>query len=150
VNNRLTAGVAQDGVDSSALCGVEFFLPAGLLGFPACRRYKLERFNPGEGTESPFFLFTSLEQDLSFPLVHPATIALDYCFPVNPDVLRLLRATSEESLVPFLIVTVRERLEQTTLNLQGPVIVNPLTSLGVQLVLEDYPVRHPLFTSVGS
>lgn len=149
MNSRPSAGVAHDAVNSTTLGDVELFFPAGLLGFATCRRYKLERFNAGEGSESPFLLLTAVDQDLSFPLVHPETIALDYRFPVNPDLLRLLRATSEEQLVPFLIMTIRERLEQTTLNLQGPVIVNPLTCLGVQLVLEHYPVRHLMFTSVS-
>jgi len=146
VNSRSSAGVAQDSINSSSFGDLEFVFPAGLLGFPACHHYKLERFNPGEGSESPFFLLSAMDRDLSFPLVRPDTIALDYNFPVNADLLRVLGATSEEQLVPLLIMTVRERLEQTTLNLQGPLIVNPSAGLGVQLVLEHYPLRHPLFT----
>lgn len=149
MNSRSSAKLAQDAVNSPNLGQLEFFFPAGLLGFPACRRYKLERFKPGEGIESPFFLLSAVGQDLSFPLVQPDTIALDYQFPVNADLLRLLRATSGEQLVPLLIMTIREQLEQTTLNLQGPVIVNPVACLGVQLVLEQYPLRHLLFTSVS-
>lgn len=149
MNSRSSAVMAQDAVDSSNLGELELFFPAGLLGFPASRRYKLERFKPGEGTESPFFLLSALDEELSFPLVHPDTIALEYPFAANSELLRLLRATSGEQLVPLLIMTVRERLDQTTLNLQGPVIVNPVACLGVQLVLEQYPLRHPLFSSVS-
>jgi len=43
-----------------------------------------------------------------------------------------------------LIVTLRETLEEITVNLQGPLIVNPIAALGAQLVLEDQPLRHPL------
>ena len=149
MNSRSSAVMAQDAVDSSNLGELELFFPAGLLGFPVSRRYKLERFKPGEGTESPFFLLSALDEELSFPLVHPDTIALEYPFAANSELLRLLRATSGEQLVPLLIMTVRERLDQTTLNLQGPVIVNPVACLGVQLVLEHYPLRHPLFSSVS-
>jgi flagellar assembly factor FliW len=39
---------------------------------------------------------------------------------------------------------VRERLEEITVNLQGPLLVNPVSLLGRQLVLEEYPVRYPL------
>jgi flagellar assembly factor FliW len=150
VNSRTGAGAAQDQlVSPSNLAEREFFFPAGLLGFPACRRYQLGRFKPGGDADSPFFLLSAVDQDLSFPLVQPGTLALDYRFPAGSDLLRLVGAKSPEELVPLLIVTVRERLEQTTLNLQGPVIVNPVSCLGVQLVLENYPLRHPLFTSVG-
>ena len=148
MTSRSSADVAQDdSVNPSGLANLEFLFPAGLLGFPACRRYKLERLQPGEGAESPFFVLTAVGQDLSFPLIQPATIGLDYRFPTPSELLRLLEARTPEELVPLLIVTVRDRVENTTLNLQGPLIVNPRTGLGVQLVVENYPLRHPLFTS---
>src|SRR5690606_18194448 len=100
-------------------------------------------FNRGGG-ESPFWILSSLDRDLSFPLIHPASVSLEYRFPVSRDLLALLCAQSVEPLVPLLIVTVRDRLEQTTLNLQGPLIVNPSSSLGVQLVIEEYPLRFHL------
>ena len=122
----------------------ELFFPAGLLGFGSCHQYKLERFKPDDGSESPFFMLCALDQDLSFPLIHPESIALDYRIPVTAELLTALEAKSPDELVPLLIVTVRERLEEITVNLQGPVIVNPASSLGLQLVIEQYPVRRPL------
>ena len=125
----------------------EFFFPAGLLGFGFCRRYKLERFKPHDGNESPFLMLCAVDQDLSFPLIHPASIALEYQFPVTPELLAALDAKSLDELVPLLIVTVRDRLEEITVNLQGPVIVNPSSSLGLQMVIEKYPLRHPLLNT---
>lgn len=123
----------------------EFFFPSGLLGFPTCQRFKLERFNPDAGDESPFLTLNSLDENLSFPLIHPDAIALHYRFPVDVELLSALAARSQEDLVPLLIVTVRERLEDITLNLQGPLIVNPTSSLGLQLIVEEYPLRYRLF-----
>jgi flagellar assembly factor FliW len=123
----------------------EVNFPAGLLGFPMCRRYRLEPFNLGNGDPSPFLILNCLDQELSFPLIHPSSIALDYRFPVNGGLLTALGAESEEQLITLLIVTVRDRLEDITLNLQGPLVVNRTSSLGLQLVLEEYPVRYPLF-----
>jgi flagellar assembly factor FliW len=121
----------------------ELFFPAGLLGF-ACHEYKLERFKPDDASDSPFFMLRALDQDLSFPLIHPSFIALDYRFPVSPELLIALTANSADELVPLLIVTVRDRIEEITVNLQGPVIINPASSLGLQLVIEQYEVRYPL------
>jgi len=122
----------------------ELFFPAGLLGFGSCHQYKLEHFKPDDGSESPFFMLCALDQDLSFPLIHPESVSLDYRFPVTPELLMALEAKAPDELVPLLIVTVRDRLEEITVNLQGPVIVNPNSSLGLQLVIEQYPLRHPL------
>ena len=149
-SNSSIAEGASTTVRDGKLPEQEIYFPAGILGFPACHRYKLARFNAGTGDESPFLLLNSLDQDLSFPLIHPDSIALQYRFPVDGALLSALAARESSELVPLLIVTVRERLEEITLNLQGPLIVNPISSLGLQLVIEDYPLRHPLFKATSS
>jgi flagellar assembly factor FliW len=137
-------GTTLDRLAALGLLHKEIFFPAGLLGFPAYQRYKLEPFEPGDGSDSPFLLLGAGGNEVTFPVIHPASMGLDCHFPVNADLLSGLDAHGPEDLVPLLIVTLRERLEEITVNLQGPLIVNPVSSLGVQLVLEDRPLRHPL------
>ncbi len=149
-SNSSVAEGTSNAIRHDELAGRELYFPAGLLGFPACFRYKLERFNSGADGGSPFFMLNSLEQDLSFPLIHPDSIALPYRFPVDSELLNALGARAPEELVPLLIVTVRDRLEDITLNLQGPLIINPTASLGLQLVIEQYPLRHPLWDTASS
>jgi flagellar assembly factor FliW len=133
-----------------ARCAQQVFFPAGILGFSSCHHYKLDRFLPDDGSESPFYMLNALDQDLAFPLIHPASISLDYIFPASPELLTTLGAVSSDELVPLLIVTVRDRIEEITVNLQGPVIVNPTSCLGMQLVIEQYPLRHPLLAPVDT
>ena len=128
----------------------EFFFPAGLLGFAACRRYQLERFQPGDGSESPFFMLRSLDQDVSFPLIHHSFLPVDYRLSLAPEVLADLNKDCADGLIVMFIVTVRDRVEETTVNLQGPLVLNPAASLGLQLIVEDYPVRHFLLTATTS
>lgn len=136
--------VASHGLDANSLVGKEIDFPTGLLGFPAHRRFRLERFKPSDGGPSPFFILCSLDQQLSFPLIHPNSLALDYRPQVTPEVLVALRGHSTDESMFLLIVTVRDRLEEITVNLQGPLVINPGTALGVQVVLEEYPIRYPL------
>ncbi|HEY2919238.1 MAG TPA: flagellar assembly protein FliW [Candidatus Binatia bacterium] len=131
------------------LLGKELYFPEGLLGFPNCQRYKIARFDPGDGSESPFFILESTEHNLSFTLIHPDFVAPDYELPVSPELLISLLAHSEKDLVPMLIVTVRDRVEDITVNLQGPLIINSVSSMAMQLVIEDYPVRHPLLQTTA-
>ena len=131
-------------VSLASVIDQKVIFPAGILGFPESRRYQLKRFDSGDGNESPFLLLSSLDQDLSFPLIHPDCITKDYCVAVWPELLRSLQADSEQDLIPLLIVTLRGRVEQITANLQGPLLINVASRLAVQLVLEEYPVRHPL------
>ncbi len=51
--------------------------------------------------------------------------------------------------MPLLIVTVRERAEETIVNLQGPLIINRVSLIGMQLVVEKYPSRHPLLRTTA-
>lgn len=149
-SNSSAAEGTSNAIRDDKLAGQELFFPAGLLGFPAGLRYRLERFNYGADAESPFFMLHSLDQNLSFPVIHPDSIRLRYQFPVDGELLNALGARAPDELVPLLIVTVRERLEDITLNLQGPLIVNPTSSLGLQLVVEEYPLRYPLLNTASS
>lgn len=126
----------------------EFNFAEGLLGFPQCNRYKLERFRPADGTETPFFLLRCLDEDLSFPVIHPASLGIDYRLPANRDLLNALNAATGEQLMVLLIVTVRDRVEDTTVNLQGPLVLNSTSGLGLQLVVEQYPLRHPMLVQI--
>ncbi|MGZ8466448.1 MAG: flagellar assembly protein FliW, partial [Candidatus Binatia bacterium] len=69
---------------------------------------------------------------------------LDYCLPLSAELLGGLGVRSEQQVLPLLIVTVRERIEDITVNLQGPLAIGIDSSLGVQLVVEEYPLRFPL------
>lgn len=122
----------------------EINFPLGLLGFSACRRFTLKRFEPGDGNESPFLILESLDEALSFPVIHPNFVSRDYSVPLFPELLDSLGAKSESELLPLLIVTVRDRVENSTVNLQGPLLIGVVSRIGMQLVVEEFPLRHPL------
>ncbi len=126
------------------LVGGEIFFPNGLLGFPNCRRFKLSYFEPGDDHDSPFLVLHSLDQELSFLVIHPDFIAPDYSVPVYPELRQALGAKSDGELLALLVVTVREQVEDITVNLQGPLLLSTLSRIGMQLVLEEFPLRHPL------
>ena len=124
---------------------VEVTFPDGLLGFPNCHRFVLSSYEPEDGGHSPFLTFHCQDEDLSFPLLDPRLLVTDYQFPLAPDVLTYLKARTAEELSILAIVTVRDRVEDTTMNLRGPLIINFHARCGLQLVLEHFPLRHPLF-----
>jgi len=127
----------------------QLFFPVGILGFPASRHYRLERYRPEDGSESPFLTLKCLDQDLSFALIHPRPLGLDYRVSINDEMLDALSAASAEQVSALLIVTLRDRIEDITVNLQGPLVINPTSSIGLQLVIEHYPVRYPLIHSAA-
>lgn len=142
----MTAALAEPSVggDSlTALLGRELTFPAGLLGFPDCQRFSLERFDAGADDPSPFLLLNCRDRELSFVTI-PAELALrDYSLPVSADLMERL-ASAGGQILALLIVTPRAPVEEITVNLQGPLAIGADSAIGEQLVLEGYPLRHPL------
>ena len=124
---------------------VEMVFPDGLLGLPACRRFRLTKYQPEDGSASPFLLLQCQDENMSLPILDPRWLAPEYHFSIAPDVLTYLKAHTVEELSTLAIVTVRNRMEDMTINLQGPLVVNLTSQLGLQMVVEQFPVRHPLF-----
>src|SRR5689334_10143346 len=122
----------------------EFFFPEGVLGFPAPRYFALTPYVPPDGSPSPFFLLQAREDDLCFPLISPALVTAGYDVSVPSDLLAKLGAARPDEVAIFAIVTLRDRVEEITVNLQGPLVMNPRSRLGFQIVAEQYPLRQPL------
>jgi flagellar assembly factor FliW len=121
-----------------------FFFPEGLLGFSQVRRFTLSRYQPGDGSESPFFVLQAVDGDLSFPLVSPRLLVPDYQPAPSTETLVRLATDTMDDVVTLAIVTLRPRLQEITANLQGPLLLNPIARLGLQIIAERYAVRHPL------
>lgn len=129
----------------------EFFFPEGLLGLPAYRHFLLRRYQPEDGSSSPFFLLNAKgqEEELSLPCIEPFLCVPVYQLAPPVEVLATLQARSLADVAVLVIVTLRDRMEEITANLQGPLLLNPKAGLGLQLVVECFPVRHPLLAQGG-
>lgn len=129
----------------------EFFFPNGLLGLSTYQHFLLRRYQPEDGSSSPFFLLNAKgqEEELSLPCIEPFLCVPVYQLAPPVEVLATLQARSLADVAVLVIVTLRDRMEEITANLQGPLLLNPKTGLGLQLVVECFPVRHPLLTQGG-
>lgn len=143
----MTPAVAEPSAAAELVSGLldrEVTFPAGLLGFPDCQRFTLSQFDAGADQPSPFYVLSSRDRELSFLVIHPDLVTQDYCLPVPAELLDRLGIASERQLLPLLMVTVRQRIEEISVNLQGPLAIGIDSAIGVQLVVEEYPLRYPL------
>ena len=124
----------------------EVMFPDGLLGLPNCQHFVLAPYKPADGSVSPFFLLRCQDDSsVSLPVLDPRLLLTDYLLPLAADVLAYLDANTDEELSILTIVTLRDQLADITMNLQGPLVINLSSRLGLQLVVEQFPVRYPLF-----
>ena len=117
--------------------------PDGPLGFPDCTRFTII----DEEQSRPFRMLQSLENPyLAFVIVDPLLVRSSYHFNVTRDDLKFVKADKTEGLQVYVIVTVAPKVEDITINLQGPLVINPETKLGHQYVLVNagYTTREKL------
>jgi flagellar assembly factor FliW len=115
-------------------------------GFPERRRFALVRLDAAGELCS----MTSLDDPaLRFLVVPPARFFPDYAPEVADDVLADLEVQSAEDVLLLVVLNAGTSLASTTANLAAPVLVNPATRRGGQIVLDEpgLPVAAPLIDS---
>jgi flagellar assembly factor FliW len=117
--------------------------PAGMLGFPECRRFALLR----GGRDGLFWLQSMEYPALVFLLVDPFAIEEHYSFDVQPSQIVDLGAGESSDIGLLAVVTLpADRGELPTVNLQGPLVINFKTRHAKQVVSggDEHAVRKPL------
>ena len=127
--------------EASGLSEIRFAAP--LLGLEHLSRFSLVEIDP----ESPLLALQSLEDDaVRLLVVDPAEVAAGYA-PAFDAVARAAvgLAPGEEGAL-LVVVSAGASLEDSTVNLLAPVLVNPETGVAAQVVLtgSTYPLRQPL------
>lgn len=129
----------ESGADS-----VEITFPAGLPGFPHATRFRLV---PWHRSDDPFLTMVCCDDpEVSFVVAPPWAVYPDYQFDLDPVTTRRLSLRQPSDALVLCVVTLRERREDATLNLLGPIVVNRLTHEACQVVLltAGYDLHAPL------
>jgi flagellar assembly factor FliW len=112
-----------------------------ILGFE-----HLERFCLVDMPElRPLLWMQSVEDpSVAFLIGNPLLFQADYTIKVNPQEIAELKVNRVESVETYVIVTIPEDPRATSVNMQGPILINTDTNLAKQLVLVNspYQVRH--------
>lgn len=116
--------------------------PDGLIGFDRCRRFFVVRHEEG----SAFRWLQSVEEPgLAFPVAEPDAIRPDYAPTVSDADARALGLTPDTPALLLTILTVPgDDPHAMTANLLGPLVINPLTRQGRQVIVQDpeFTTRH--------
>lgn len=122
-------------------------IPEGLLGF---RSYTQFLHLPDPVVSGLTWLQSATAPDLAFGLVAPPLAVGDYRVELRPGDRAALELADERSAMIYVVLN-RGGAGGLTVNLQGPLVFNPVRRLGRQLVLTSsrYPVRYPLETAAS-
>jgi flagellar assembly factor FliW len=123
---------------------VEIRFAAGLPGFPHVHLFHLKPWGP---PGSPYLLLRAVDDpDVGFVVVPPWVFYPEYEFDLDDASADRLGLAIADDAIVLAVVTLRDRPEEATLNLLGPIVVNRHTHDAAQIVLPttSYSVRAPL------
>ena len=122
--------------------------PSGLFGFESLKDYVLL-----DAEQQPFYWLQSLDEEkTAFILIDPFLFRPDYEMDIDNDELRPIGISDPEKAVIFTIVTVPIDNSPMTANLQGPLVINRDSRLGVQAVLTDsrWKTKHDILAELAA
>lgn len=125
-----------------------FEFTEGILGFDYVRKFAIFDSNDDK---SPFKWMQAVDEpELAFVVISPVEVFGEYELKVAEQDLENIGAGKPDELVVLAIVTIPEDPQNMTVNLQGPVIINPATGKGRQVIsLSDrYGVRHRVMDEI--
>jgi len=119
-----------------------------ILGFGELNEYKLESID-----DTLFMYLRSLEKpEISFITTSPFDWYKDYSLKLDEHLKDKLKIEKPEDALVLSIVTIRETINSSTINLAAPLIININQRIGLQHVLQDtkYTANSLLITNPRS
>jgi len=119
--------------------------PHGLPGFPDTRRFLLLE---GSTPNDLFYWLQCIDDgDLAFTLIDLYQVKPDYNPLVGPEEICELGDLSNKPLEIYNIAVIPEEIKQMRVNLKAPIVINPATMMGKQVIVsnEEYNIRHFIF-----
>lgn len=98
---------------------------------------------------SVFQILQSLQtEDLAFVITSPYAITTDYNFDLDEATVHALDIQNENEVAVFAIVSLKDTLAQSTVNLKAPIVLNITNRKAKQVILDstDYDIRHQIST----
>ena len=118
----------------------------GIIGFPDLKQFTLI-FDSERREKSGIMWLQSMDDgDVSIPVMAPSDLIADYNPTVNYELLEFLGELTPDNTYVLVTVTVPQKIEDISVNLKAPIIINMSTNKGCQIIVEDdYAVRHKIY-----
>lgn len=121
----------------------------GIIGFPDMKKFTLIFDNEKEDAASISWLQSMDKPDIAFPVTDPLYVCEEYNPTVEDELLKPLGEIREDNLFILVTVTVPKNIEDLSVNLKAPIIINTETRKASQLIVEDdLPVRYGIYKKI--
>jgi flagellar assembly factor FliW len=85
---------------------------------------------------------------LAFIVTNPYTITTNYSFDLEEATVHSLQIKEENDIAVFAIVSLKDSIAESTINLKAPIVLNTNNNKAKQVILnnDDYSIRHLIST----
>ncbi len=124
----------------------------GMIGFPELTHFALIFDEEKKDKSFKIMWLQSMDDgNIAFPVIDPIHFIEDYKPSVNEEIIAPLGEISEENTYLLVTVTVPKRVEDFSVNLKAPIVINMDTNKGAQIITEDdYPVKYKIYELLKS
>ena len=123
--------------------------PFGLYGFEEYTRFAL--LHDEEDTSGIFRWLQSVDEEfLCFTVMEPGLVCGDYSPKLPENALNRLGASENdavdgEDLIYLVITVVSDEIENSTVNLLSPIIINSKNKVAAQTILESHEIQNSAY-----
>lgn len=119
----------------------------GMIGFPDLTHFALIFDEEKKDKKFKIMWLQSMDDgDVAFPVADPTLIKEDYKPLVNEEIIAPLGEMTEDNTYILVTVTVPKKVEDFSINLKAPIIINTDTNKASQIIAEDdYPVKYRVY-----
>lgn len=118
---------------------------SGIYGFDNYKKYIILKDCPEDDI---MFLQSLDDMELSFVLIDPYAVFIDYNPTLSGDDLYELKSTGETELKFLVIAIIKENIKESIVNLRSPIAINPNNRTAKQVILQnEYPLRYNIVSA---
>ena len=119
----------------------------GMIGFPNLRHFALIFDEEKKEKKFKIMWLQSMDDgDIAFPVLDPTALKEDYQPSVSEAIIAPLGEMTEDSAYLLVTVTVPKNIQEASINLKAPIVINMDTNKGAQVITEDdNPVKFKIY-----
>ena len=121
--------------------------PQGLPGFEELSSFIILEVPQ---TKPIYWLQSTEDKYIALPVILSFEILDDYYIDIRENELEELRVESQNDLLVMNVVVIPEKIENMTVNLAAPIIINAVRGYGKQIIIDakTLPIRWPVYEAI--
>lgn len=121
--------------------------PQGLPGFEELHQFIILEVPQ---TKPVYWLQSTENKYIALPVILSFEIMDDYYIDIRENELEELQVESQNDLLVMNVVVIPEKIEDMTVNLAAPIIINAVRGVGKQIIIDakTMPIRWPVYEAI--